>query len=120
MRLLVAGSRRRWWTDPNRIADFVDEIMDGLDPDSTVLVNGLEPSGVDRWAKEAAERMGIAIEPHAADWDKYGRAAGAIRNEEMAKVADEVWLVWDGRSPGTKNMLDMAVKHRRHLTVWFP
>lgn len=118
-RLLIAGSRAKWWTDPERIADFVDELMDGLEPLTTVLVNGLEPSGVDQWAWGSARRRGIPIDPHMADWQTYGRRAGVLRNEEMAKVCDEVWLVWDGQSPGTKNMLDLAIKYRRQLSVFF-
>lgn len=43
------------------------------------------------------------IIPMPADWDRYGNAAGPIRNRKMAEVADALVAVWDGRSPGTKD-----------------
>jgi hypothetical protein len=51
-----------------------------------------------------------------ADWEKYGKRAGYIRNEEMAKYAkqDEIGIaicVWDGESKGTKHMIDLAKKY---------
>ena len=39
-------------------------------------------------------------------WVKHGRRAGPIRNEEMAKYADGLILIWDGNSSGSKNMLE--------------
>lgn len=43
-----------------------------------------------------------------ADWDKYGRRAGPIRNREMAEYADALLAYWDGKSRGTKNMIEEA------------
>jgi hypothetical protein len=45
-----------------------------------------------------------------ADWDRYGKAAGYIRNETMAANAEALIALWDGRSPGTKHMIDIARK----------
>jgi len=52
-----------------------------------------------------------------ADWEKYGKSAGILRNVEMAKLATEkrgevnlLLAFWDGKSVGTKHMLDTAVK----------
>ena len=46
-----------------------------------------------------------------ADWDKYGKAAGYKRNEEMARNADALIAFWDGKSRGTKHMIDLAKKY---------
>lgn len=43
-----------------------------------------------------------------ADWTRYGRGAGKIRNIEMALVADALVAVWDGYSKGTGHMIDCA------------
>jgi len=40
---------------------------------------------------------------------KYGNAAGPIRNKQMAEYADALVAVWDGKSRGTKNMIDTAI-----------
>jgi hypothetical protein len=43
-----------------------------------------------------------------AQWEIYGKMAGYLRNLEMAKIADAVVLFWDGKSKGTKHMLDIS------------
>ena len=64
--------------------------------------------GVDSCGEEFAKEFGIPIKEFPADWARYGKAAGAIRNEQMAKYAEALIAVWDGRSPGTKNMIKIA------------
>ena len=46
----------------------------------------------------------IEIHPFDADWKKYGKAAGPIRNRQMAQFGDELLLIWDGSSRGSQNM----------------
>ncbi len=41
-----------------------------------------------------------------AEWGKHGNSAGPIRNREMAKYADMAIVLWDGYSPGAKNMVE--------------
>ena len=43
-----------------------------------------------------------------AEWIKYGRAAGPRRNKQMAEYADALLAYWDGKSRGTKNMIELA------------
>lgn len=54
-----------------------------------------------------------------ADWNTYGKSAGPIRNEQMAKYADACIVFWDGKSKGAKNMIDNAIKHRLELHIFF-
>jgi len=64
-----------------------------------------------------------AIETHTpytkfpAYWDKYGNGAGHKRNEQMAEYADALVLFWDGKSPGSKDMLKRAEAHGLHIIV---
>ena len=44
------------------------------------------------------------------DWEKYGKAAGMIRNRYIIGGADYIVAFWDGKSPGTKNSIDLAKK----------
>lgn len=76
-----------------------------------MIVHG-NARGVDRIAHQEAQKAGLLIESHPADWDRYGKAAGFIRNEEMAKLgADLCICFWDGRSRGTLHMMEMAAKY---------
>lgn len=61
----------------------------------------------ERWAKE----HGHIVEEYPADWDKYGKSAGYKRNALMAKNAGALVAFWDGKSKGTKHMIDLAKLH---------
>ena len=67
-----------------------------------------------RYAKE----KGYEIIYFPADWEKHGKAAGAIRNEEMAKAdANALALFWDGKSKGSLNMLNIAKKYNLDIKI---
>lgn len=66
------------------------------------------------WARE----NGISYIRFPADWDKYGRSAGMIRNREMAKYAEALIAIWDGRSRGTSNMMSTAAVLGLRIVVW--
>jgi hypothetical protein len=53
-----------------------------------------------------------------ADWRLYGRSAGMIRNRQMANYADALLAIWDGRSPGTANMISLAKERELRLYVF--
>lgn len=77
-----------------------------------VMIEG-EARGVDTFAKEYAQENEWEIESYPADWEKYGKSAGYIRNEIMVKAADEVLIFWDGKSKGTKNDIDLCEKYNK-------
>ena len=45
------------------------------------------------------------------------RSAGPIRNKQMAEYADTLFAFWDGKSRGTKNMIDLAKKKNLHVII---
>ena len=69
-----------------------------------------EARGVDEMGKKAAQAKNIPVKSFPADWSKHGKSAGPIRNREMAEYADALVAIWDGKSKGTKNMIDTAKK----------
>lgn len=75
-----------------------------------VILGGMK-KGADglgfKWAMECWWRAKL----YHPDWDKYGKAAGVLRNEEMAKVGDVLVAFWDGSSPGTTDMIARARKY---------
>lgn len=52
-----------------------------------------------------------------AKWKEYGKAAGFVRNSEMADYSDMLIAFWDGKSKGTKNMIDNAKKKKVKVKV---
>lgn len=72
--------------------------------------------GVDTLGELWAHRAGVPVRRFPADWDKHGKAAGPIRNGEMADYAEALIAIWDGVSPGTWNMIQQG--RRRGLKVF--
>lgn len=109
MRVIVCGSRR--WTDRKAIADRLADLVLEHAPDYPVIVHGAA-RGADRIAEDEAGKAGLVTEPHPADWDRHGKRAGVIRNEEMAALGANLCIAfWDGQSTGTADMLERARKH---------
>lgn len=105
MKLIIAGSRTLYPT-----GKLIDTILDeiGIFP-SEIISGGAD--GVDSCAKEFCryeyERFHHYQIPYTeipADWVKFGKMAGPIRNKQMAEEGDALLLIWDGESPGSANM----------------
>ncbi len=109
MRTIIAGSRGV--TSP----DAVEMAVWSAGFPITVVLSGTA-RGVDRLGENWARLHSIQIERYPADWNAYGRSAGYRRNEEMASRADALIAIWDGASPGTGHMIDIA--RRRGLRVY--
>lgn len=145
MRILVTGSRNwddkpgNWGDQPGIVAGVLrmlnDDIglrvvVDGDLPYDTVitLVHGACPDSPDVLAAKAAKDLGWQVESHPADWDKHGKQAGYIRNQEMVNLGADVCLAFIARcakpgcpearvhdSHGTSNCADAA--ERAGITV---
>ena len=74
-----------------------------------------EARGADTLGKKYAEERGIPVLSFPADWKAHGKAAGYIRNKQMAERGDALVAFWDGKSRGTKNMIDLA--HKANIPV---
>ncbi len=67
----------------------------------------------ERYARE----HGIPLEIIRADWDRYGAAAGPVRNEEIVKISDAITCFWDGKSKGTKSLIELAKQYKKPLKI---
>lgn len=77
------------------------------------IVSGKCKKGADVIGEAYASERGYPVEPYPASWYTHGMAAGPVRNEEMAKICTGAIIFWDGKSRGSKNMLDMCEKHNK-------
>lgn len=110
MRTIIAGSR-----SVHHFADL-ESAISKIDWKIESVICG-EAKGADLLGKQWAKIRKIPIDSHPADWDTYGKSAGYIRNAEMAKNADALIALWDGKSPGTKSMIDLAIKQGLRVHV---
>ena len=101
MRVIIAGSRGI------RDIALVEAAVSESGFSVSTVVSGTA-AGVDRLGEEWATRRNIPVERYPADWDRYGKRAGHIRNRKMAENADALVAVWDGVSRGTANMIEQA------------
>jgi hypothetical protein len=79
------------------------------------IISGGCPEGGDRFAKKYAKYLDIPIFNYFADWNKYGKSAGAIRNKDIVKNSDKFIVFWDSQSKGTKITIDMIIKSEKEL-----
>lgn len=79
--------------------------------------DGTRVFGADGLAEKYASQWNVPLKPMPADWGKYGRPAGPIRNKEMADYAvgfaeTPICLsFWDKKSKGTKDMMRTASEY---------
>lgn len=101
MKVLICGSRGI--SDPAIVSQAIKE--SGMGP--TQIISG-GARGVERLAGEYAAAHGIEFVEYLADWEKYGKRAGFLRNYVMVGAADVVIAVWDGKSSGTQHSIEYA------------
>lgn len=101
MRILVCGGRD--YQDVNRIASVLSEYSD---KDVTIIHGGAR--GADTLAGEWAMRFAKDVVVFKADWDKYGKAAGAIRNQQMLDEGKPDMVIAFPGGRGTADMVRRA------------
>jgi hypothetical protein len=103
-RVIVAGDRRL--ADYDFVRSKLDAVL-ALRHDSEVVILSGRAAGADRLGERYAEERGLPCEHFPADWKAHGRAAGPIRNRQMAAAADAC-MVFDGGGPGSRSMVEEA------------
>ena len=112
-KVIVAGSRD--FNDYEFLCETLDkELLDLTEANDIIddiqIVSGTA-KGADKLGERYAKQNQYSVQQFPADWNTFGKKAGYIRNEEMAKYADACICFWDGESRGTKHMIDLAKKY---------
>jgi hypothetical protein len=110
IKVIIAGGRD--FDDYERVYNILFTY-----PTDSIVVSGTA-RGADALGEKAAAALGLDVMPFPADWDKHGKGAGFIRNNEMAKYADVLIAFWDGESRGTHNMIHTALDHGLEVHVY--
>lgn len=127
MKVIIAGGRN--FQDYNLLRDTCDYMLH--DQKEIEVVSG-KAYGADELGEVYAKGREYKIKEFPADWtdfsepcvikvnkkgEKYNALAGLKRNERMAQYADALIAFWDGKSTGTKDMIERARKHGLKVKV---
>ena len=116
LKVIVAGGRD--FNDQELMRESMDYFITGLcgwdGKDNIEIVSG-NARGADRHGEVYAYHNQMPVVQFPADWSAYGKSAGPRRNRQMADYADVLVAFWDGKSRGTKHMIDTA--HEAGLQV---
>jgi hypothetical protein len=82
----------------------------------TILLCGMA-RGADLMTKSIWDHAGMPVECFPADWNSHGKAAGFIRNNQMAGLCDKGIGFWDGSSKGTAHMIRTMQRLGKPLAV---
>ena len=102
-RVIIAGGRD--FTDYALLEEKMDYFLSRVA--SPIVVVCGQARGADTLGEQYAKAKNYQIAYYPADWS-IGKAAGYIRNKKMAENADALVAFWDGKSRGTKHMIDLA------------
>jgi len=110
MKIAVIGSRT--------IKDYClveQELKKIISQDDEIISGGA--SGVDEIAEMFAKKNKIKLTIFKAEWSKYGKKAGYIRNKEIWKYCDWGIAFWDGKSKGTQHSFKLAKELNKKIII---
>lgn len=120
VRVIVAGSRS--FNDFNLLEKelmtyFKEHNLHRADVE---IISGTA-TGADKLGETFAEKYGLKLTKFPANWEKHGKSAGFIRNQEMVHYAKDnngvLFAFWDETSPGTKNTIKLSIDNKLDVNV---
>lgn len=122
VRIIVAGSRD--FSDYKLLKEKVSEKIASYNTTNTpVRIISGTARGADQLGADFAKWEHYELSEFPADWGLYGKSAGYRRNVEMAQFAvangniGVLIAFWDGKSRGTKWMIDIANRYGLDVEV---
>ena len=106
----MTGSRE-WDNYPLMMTTLADWILDDEGLRAT-LVHGGCPTGADREAASFWRITGRPVEPHPANWQRYGKAAGPRRNQEMVDAGADQCIAFFKRGAANRGTADCVARAR--------
>jgi hypothetical protein len=104
MRVLVCGGRD--FLDASRVNAVLGRLWTERGPITCLIQGGAR--GGDWMAAQWAKARGVTVAEFPADWKRYGRHAGPIRNRQMLEEGKPDLVVSFPGGRGTRNMVDQA------------
>ena len=114
-KIIIAGGRD--FMDYNLLKEKANKILQEKKVIHKIVIISGCARGADTLGLRYASENTFDVEEYPADWDKYGKKAGYLRNVEMAENANALIAFWDGKSKGTKHMIDIATERNLPIRV---
>ena len=111
IRIIIAGSRD--FNDYTLLEKALNKYIEDtkINPDEIEIISG-HARGADSLGELFAKNNKLQLAKFPAQWDKYGKTAGFLRNREMANYALQetgvLFAFWDGQSRGTNHMINFS------------
>ena len=109
MKVAVVGSRSL----------TINNLGDYLPKDTTEIVSG-GARGIDRCARAYAKSHNIKLTEFLPEYERYGRSAPIKRNLQIIRYADMVLAFWDGKSHGTRFVIENCKNENVPIKVFTP
>lgn len=118
-RVIVSGSRCFFdYGVLERELDILFKNNDEFVGKEVKIISGMA-LGTDALAIDYANKHKLTKILFPANWKRYPLVAGFLRNEDMLSVATHLVAFWDGKSSGTRHMIEIA--KGKGIPVWvFP
>lgn len=95
---------------------LMTKLLENYKSKITLVVSGAA-KGADSLGEKWAIDNNIETLIFPADWDRFGKTAGYIRNEDIIKHCDLCIAFWDGKSKGTKHSLSLCKKYNKPTKI---
>ena len=114
-RVVIAGSRD--YDNYEEAKRFIDNCIANIRKQNTIVIVSGGCRGADKIGERYAKENSFQVELLLPEWTKYGKSAGPRRNRLMAQISDYIICFWDGKSKGTKSMIDYAKMYEKPLRI---
>ncbi len=115
MKIAIVGSHS--FNDYAVLKKFIDDTCEAEGITGDAVVSG-GARGADALGERYAEEYALDKIIFPADWKKYGKRAGFIRNVDIIKNCDICFAFWDGESHGTKHDIDLCEEHNKKCYIY--
>ena len=109
IKVLICGGRD--FNDYGLLADTLVGLIGQYNPEDVTIISGHAIRGADRLGERFARDNECKLEIFPADWDKFGKGAGYIRNQQMIDEGKPDLVVAFQGGRGTQDMIKRAKKH---------
>lgn len=117
--LLIVGSR--FYSDYNEFVNITEYVLKNRKEEIVIVSGGA--LGADYLAKKYANDNKYEYIEFRADWNKYNKSAGYIRNKQMHQFISEksnrgCLAFWDGKSKGTSHSFKLAKEYNNPIRIY--